>query len=183
MGLMYYFVWFLFSTLCLWLLLGSFLLPFFFLSSFFHLYPRISHAAHGIVLQLLTYTLTCTTFQHRAQPLSPFSPTPPPSSPQHIIPNVAIQLRVGGYLNVLWGTGRWSLIYLLSGIFGELMVRACGPCFRFILYNLSFLPLSPAVALSRAASSCLPHLMTPFVKSTTNPNFPQSHYPELYFPA
>ena len=38
----------------------------------------------------------------------------------HIIPNVAIQLRVGGYLNLVYGTPRWLWIYLISGIYGEM---------------------------------------------------------------
>eukprot|EP01032_Pedospumella_encystans_P021264 gene21264-24131_t len=39
----------------------------------------------------------------------------------HIIPNGAIQLRVGGYLNMIYGTPKWLFIYLISGIFGEMM--------------------------------------------------------------
>lgn len=36
----------------------------------------------------------------------------------HLIPNVAIQLRVGGYLNLVYGTPKWLWIYFLSGIYG-----------------------------------------------------------------
>ena len=39
----------------------------------------------------------------------------------HIIPNVAIQLRIGGYLNLIYGTPKWMWIYFVSGIFGEMM--------------------------------------------------------------
>lgn len=39
----------------------------------------------------------------------------------HIIPNVAIQLRVGGYLNLVFGTAKWFWIYFMSGIFGSMM--------------------------------------------------------------
>lgn len=39
----------------------------------------------------------------------------------HLIPNVLIQLRVGGYLNLVYGTPKWFAIYLLSGVFGEMM--------------------------------------------------------------
>lgn len=39
----------------------------------------------------------------------------------HIIPNGAIQLRVGGYLNMIYGTPKWFFIYFISGIFGEMM--------------------------------------------------------------
>lgn len=36
----------------------------------------------------------------------------------HLIPNVAIQLRVGGYLNLVYGTPKWLWIYFASGIYG-----------------------------------------------------------------
>mmetsp|Transcript_17383 Transcript_17383/g.23904 ORF Transcript_17383/g.23904 Transcript_17383/m.23904 type:complete len:443 (-) Transcript_17383:753-2081(-) len=39
----------------------------------------------------------------------------------HILPNVAIQLRVGGYLNLVYGSWKWFWIYLVSGVFGEMM--------------------------------------------------------------
>ena len=39
----------------------------------------------------------------------------------HLVCNVSIQLRVGGYLNLVYGSGKWLTIYLLSGIFGELL--------------------------------------------------------------
>jgi membrane associated rhomboid family serine protease len=39
----------------------------------------------------------------------------------HLLCNVSIQLRVGGYLNLVYGSGKWLTIYLLSGIFGELV--------------------------------------------------------------
>ena len=39
----------------------------------------------------------------------------------HLICNVFIQLRVGGYLNLVYGTWKWLTIYILSGIFGELL--------------------------------------------------------------
>ena len=31
------------------------------------------------------------------------------------------QLRVGGYLNLVFGTWNWFWIYLVSGVFGEMM--------------------------------------------------------------
>ena len=39
----------------------------------------------------------------------------------HIVPNVLIQLRIGGYLNLVYGTWRWMWIYFISGIFGEIL--------------------------------------------------------------
>ena len=39
----------------------------------------------------------------------------------HLVCNISIQLRVGGYLNLVYGSGKWLTIYLLSGIFGELV--------------------------------------------------------------
>lgn len=39
----------------------------------------------------------------------------------HIVPNVLIQLRIGGYLNILYGTPKWLWIYLVSGVFGAMM--------------------------------------------------------------
>lgn len=39
----------------------------------------------------------------------------------HIIPNVAIQMRVGGYLELCFGTLRWAIIYIVSGIYGEVV--------------------------------------------------------------
>lgn len=39
----------------------------------------------------------------------------------HIVPNVAIQLRVGGYLNLVYGTPKWLFIYVMSGVFGCMM--------------------------------------------------------------
>jgi membrane associated rhomboid family serine protease len=45
----------------------------------------------------------------------------------HLISNVVIQLRVGGYLNLVYGTWKWFTIYLLSGIY---MVFFCGLCVR-----------------------------------------------------
>eukprot|EP01034_Spumella_vulgaris_P033822 gene33822-41725_t len=38
----------------------------------------------------------------------------------HILPNIAIQLRVGGYLNLVYGTPKWLWIYVVSGVFGEM---------------------------------------------------------------
>ena len=38
----------------------------------------------------------------------------------HIITNVFIQLRVGGYLNLVFGTFEWLTIYFASGIFGNI---------------------------------------------------------------
>ena len=37
----------------------------------------------------------------------------------HLLSNVLIQLRVGGYLNLVFTTPKWAVIYLLSGIFGN----------------------------------------------------------------
>lgn len=39
----------------------------------------------------------------------------------HLLSNTLIQLRVGGYLNIVFGTPRFTIIYLLSGIFGNLL--------------------------------------------------------------
>lgn len=38
----------------------------------------------------------------------------------HLLPNVLIQLRVGGYLNIIFGTPQWLWIYFSSGVFGYL---------------------------------------------------------------
>jgi hypothetical protein len=38
------------------------------------------------------------------------------------------QLRVGGYLNLVYGTPKWFFIYFVSGIFGEMM--------RFVFFSL-----------------------------------------------
>ncbi len=39
----------------------------------------------------------------------------------HLISNVAIQLRVGGYLEVVFGAPRWLFIYFSSGIYGNML--------------------------------------------------------------
>jgi membrane associated rhomboid family serine protease len=39
----------------------------------------------------------------------------------HIASNAFIQLRVGGYLNRIYGTWKWMFIYMISGIFGNMM--------------------------------------------------------------
>lgn len=39
----------------------------------------------------------------------------------HIISNGIIQLRIGGYLNLVYGTPKWVIIYMASGIFGNMM--------------------------------------------------------------
>jgi membrane associated rhomboid family serine protease len=36
----------------------------------------------------------------------------------HILPNLFIQLRVGGYLNLVFGTPMFFLIYFISGTVG-----------------------------------------------------------------
>jgi rhomboid protease GluP len=52
---------------------------------------------------------------------------PPPPSPfayhiMDLLPSASFsQLRVGGYLNLVFGTFNWFFIYLISGVFGELM--------------------------------------------------------------
>ena len=38
----------------------------------------------------------------------------------HLVSNVFIQLRVGGYLNLVFGTRNWLIIYILSGVFGNM---------------------------------------------------------------
>lgn len=38
----------------------------------------------------------------------------------HLIPNALIQLRVGGYLNLVFGTPMWFMIYFITGIFGNM---------------------------------------------------------------
>ena len=43
----------------------------------------------------------------------------------HLVSNVFIQLRVGGYLNLVFGTKRWLIIYILSGVYGNM----CSCCF------------------------------------------------------
>jgi membrane associated rhomboid family serine protease len=45
----------------------------------------------------------------------------------HIVCNVFIQMRVGGYLNLVFGTQKWLAIYIISGIFGELVSCASLP--------------------------------------------------------
>lgn len=39
----------------------------------------------------------------------------------HILSNIIIQLRVGGYLNCVYGTAKWIWIYFVSGIFGNIL--------------------------------------------------------------
>jgi membrane associated rhomboid family serine protease len=39
----------------------------------------------------------------------------------HIIPNVCIQLRIGGYLNLVFGTPSFFFIYFMTGFFGAIM--------------------------------------------------------------
>jgi membrane associated rhomboid family serine protease len=39
----------------------------------------------------------------------------------HLLSNVFIQLRVGGYLELVFGRYCWCAIYLLSGVFGNMM--------------------------------------------------------------
>ena len=39
----------------------------------------------------------------------------------HLIPNVFIQLQVGGYLNVIFTTPVWLWIYIVSGMFGFML--------------------------------------------------------------
>ena len=38
----------------------------------------------------------------------------------HLLSNGIVQLRVGAYLNVIYGTPRWLTIYILSGVFGNM---------------------------------------------------------------
>lgn len=45
----------------------------------------------------------------------------------HILSNGAIQLRVGGYLNYVFGTVNWILIYFISGFFGNMMSCVYSP--------------------------------------------------------
>lgn len=39
----------------------------------------------------------------------------------HLVSNVIIQLRVGGYLNLVFGNKAWLLIYILSGVYGNML--------------------------------------------------------------
>lgn len=39
----------------------------------------------------------------------------------HIIPNVIIQLRIGGYLTLIYGPWKWTWIYFLSGAYGQIL--------------------------------------------------------------
>ena len=39
----------------------------------------------------------------------------------HLLSNAFIQLRVGGYLNRVFGTPRWLFIYLISGVYGNIL--------------------------------------------------------------
>jgi membrane associated rhomboid family serine protease len=39
----------------------------------------------------------------------------------HVLSNGFIQLRIGGYLNRVYGTPKWLFIYFISGIFGNMM--------------------------------------------------------------
>jgi membrane associated rhomboid family serine protease len=38
----------------------------------------------------------------------------------HLLSNVLIQLRIGGYLNLVFGSARWVWIYFISGVFGNM---------------------------------------------------------------
>eukprot|EP01041_Mallomonas_annulata_P007243 gene7243-14777_t len=58
----------------------------------------------------------------------------------HIISNVFIQMRVGGYLNLVFGTPTWLIIYFASGIFGN-------------MWSCIFLPDSVGVGSSGARIS------------------------------
>ena len=39
----------------------------------------------------------------------------------HMLTNGLIQLRVGGYLNLLFGTPKWLLIYFAAGVYGSML--------------------------------------------------------------
>eukprot|EP01042_Synura_sphagnicola_P031240 gene31240-40219_t len=39
----------------------------------------------------------------------------------HVLCNVLIQLRIGGYLNLVFGNLKWSMIYIFSGVFGNIV--------------------------------------------------------------
>lgn len=54
-----------------------------------------------------------------------FSPIMLHAGIMHLVSNVFIQLRVGGYLNLVFGTKRWLTIYILSGVYGNM----CSCCF------------------------------------------------------
>ena len=48
----------------------------------------------------------------------------------HILSNVIIQIRVGGYLNCVYGTFKWAWIYFISGIFGNMFRLVKHYCLR-----------------------------------------------------
>ena len=39
----------------------------------------------------------------------------------HVLCNVSVQLFVGGYLNLIWGTPQFLTIYIAAGVFGNLL--------------------------------------------------------------
>lgn len=45
----------------------------------------------------------------------------------HLAANVFIQLRVGGYLEALWGLPQWVCIYFTSGVFGYMLSGIFSP--------------------------------------------------------
>lgn len=49
-----------------------------------------------------------------------FSPIMLHAGAIHLVSNVLVQLRVGGYLNLVFGTPTWTWIYLVSGVFGNM---------------------------------------------------------------
>ncbi len=57
---------------------------------------------------------------YRSQWWRMFSPIIMHAGIVHLLSNMIIQLRVGGYLNIVYGNVRWATIYLLSGVFGNL---------------------------------------------------------------
>ena len=60
----------------------------------------------------------------------------------HLLSNVFIQIRIGAYLNIVYGNLKWLIIYLLAGIFGNMM-------------SLCFLPESVGVGSSGAVLGML----------------------------
>jgi membrane associated rhomboid family serine protease len=60
----------------------------------------------------------------------------------HLLSNVFIQIRIGAYLNIVYGNLKWLIIYLLAGIFGNMM-------------SVCFLPESVGVGSSGAVLGML----------------------------
>ena len=64
----------------------------------------------------------------------------------HILPNAIIQLRVGGYLNLVFGTPMWFMIYFTAGtVFAVVTWIDRWPCYMLLLLFLLWLTLACCV--------------------------------------